>query len=185
METPAAGYSLQDAAAILGVSVNTLRKRIRDGRVRGEHVQRPQGHVWRVYLDPPASSEDPPSQEAPRRLQDPPTPATQAEAITAMIQTTIATVLGPLVAEQSALRQTVERQADEIAELREDRGRLTAENAALRAAQAQQEAQQAPPDVGSTSDTRMAVSPRLRALAPWLLAVLAIVGVVVLLLIPR
>jgi hypothetical protein len=53
----------------------------------------------------------------------------------ALIQTTITTVLGPLVSELTSSRQTIERQAEEIAGLREDRGRLTAENAALRAAQ--------------------------------------------------
>jgi len=44
-----------------------------------------------------------------------------------LIQTTIAAVLGPLVGQLDAHRQTVERQAGELANLREDRGRLTAE----------------------------------------------------------
>jgi excisionase family DNA binding protein len=48
---PATAFTLQEAAAILGVSLNTLRRRIDAGQVRAERVERPQGHVWRVYLD--------------------------------------------------------------------------------------------------------------------------------------
>src|SRR6185503_17092347 len=87
IEGPAAGYSLQDAAAVLGVSVNTLRKRIRSGQVKGERVERPQGYVWEVYLDtlqPPAPPvDDPPIQEAPSRLQQAATALLQAEAMAA------------------------------------------------------------------------------------------------------
>lgn len=56
----------------------------------------------------------------------------QAEAISTLVQTTVATVLGPLVAELAASRQTVERQADQLVGLAEQIGRLTAENANLR-----------------------------------------------------
>jgi hypothetical protein len=69
-EGAATGYSLQDAAAIVGVSVNTLRKRIRAGQVRAERVQRPQGYVWQVYLhgrhSPGQLASGPPIQEAPK-----------------------------------------------------------------------------------------------------------------------
>jgi len=44
-----------------------------------------------------------------------------------LIQTTIATVLGPLVADQAALRQTVERQTDALRELERENGRQAAE----------------------------------------------------------
>jgi hypothetical protein len=132
---PIAGYSLQEAAAMLGIGVNTLRRRIAAGQIRAEQVQRPQGHVWRVYIDGrhptghPAN--EPPmqeaTQEAPGSLPHPPTALAQAEALASLIQATLTPIIAPLVAEQAALRQTVERQADAIADLREDRGRLTAE----------------------------------------------------------
>lgn len=48
---PPTVFSLQEAATVLGVSHNTLRRRIEAGQVRAERVERPQGHVWRVYLD--------------------------------------------------------------------------------------------------------------------------------------
>jgi len=61
---PPDGYSLHDAASVLGVSLNTLRKRIANGQVRAERVQRPQGHVWRIYLDAEHPSNHPSDQNA-------------------------------------------------------------------------------------------------------------------------
>jgi hypothetical protein len=63
-------------------------------------------------------------------------------------------------------------QAEQLAELREDRGRLTAENAALLAAQAKQEAQPAPAPVAATHNTRTS---RLALLWPIVLGLAAIV----------
>lgn len=60
--------------------------------------------------------------------------APAAEAMVSLIQTTIGAVLGPLVAEQAALRQIVERQADQLVSQAGTIGRLEAENAALRVA---------------------------------------------------
>jgi hypothetical protein len=198
-DTPAAGYSLQEAATLLGIGVNTLRRRIAAGQIRAAQVERPQGYVWRVYLNgrhpPNDPTSEPPIQEATGSLPHPPTQIAPAEAMVSLIQTTIATVLGPLVAEQTALRQTVERQAEIIAELREDRGRLSerldplaAERDALRtelaaakayadALQAQQEARETP----------SAPNPDSEATPPWWLSygllaavvVIAIVGAVV------
>src|SRR5215217_7666079 len=44
-------FALREAAAALGISRNTLRRRIAAGQIRAEQVQRPQGFVWQVYLD--------------------------------------------------------------------------------------------------------------------------------------
>ena len=56
----------------------------------------------------------------------------------ALIQTTIGTILGPVVAELAASRQTVERRAERVAELKRENGRLRTENAALEARTAPQ-----------------------------------------------
>jgi hypothetical protein len=61
---PPDGYSLHDAASILGVSLNTLRKRIANGQVKAERVQRPQGHVWRVYVADEHPASHPSDQDA-------------------------------------------------------------------------------------------------------------------------
>jgi hypothetical protein len=82
-----------------------------------------------------------------------------------LIQATIGPVLGPLVAELAASRQVNERQAEQlagyaamIAELREDRGRLTAELEALKASRSPVAA----------SETAPGVRPSLRPQpAPW------------------
>jgi excisionase family DNA binding protein len=136
-DAPVAGYSLHEAAAVLGVGVNTLRRRIAAGRIRAEQVQRPQGYVWRVYLDdrhpPTQPADDPPIQEATGSLPHPPAVPAQAEAMVSLIQTTIGTVLGPLVGQLDAQRQTIERQAGELREMEREAGRLMAELAAERA----------------------------------------------------
>jgi hypothetical protein len=117
---------LQDAAAALGVSINTLRKRIRSGHVSAERVQRPQGYVWQVYLDtlqsPEPPGNDPPIQEAPSRLQQPASALIQAEAMAAYTRS----LLEPLVT-------LVEQQGATIREQAETIGTLLAENAALTA----------------------------------------------------
>jgi len=59
----------------------------------------------------------------------------QAEALTGLVQATVATVLGPLVAELAASRQTNERQAERLAAQAETIGRVTATVDALTAAQ--------------------------------------------------
>jgi len=176
-------FTLHEAAEVLGVSLNTLRRRIAAGQVEAERVRRPQGHVWQVYLHPPGTQDHRSTgtvqQDGAATVQHPPTALAQAEALTSLVQTTIGTVLGPLVAEQTALRLTVERQAEALAELREDRGRLSAEleraastivtlNTALEARTATQDAEA----------LRTLSPPRWRSLTPWLLAVLALVVVV-------
>jgi len=91
--------------------------------------------------------------------------------------------MAPLVAEVAASRQTIERQAGEISDLREERGRHTAEleraastivalgdeNAALKASQAKQDAKPAPVVPVPAIDAPVPLLARLRAQAPWLL----------------
>ncbi len=56
--------TIEDAAARLGVSVSTVRRRIRDGLLMAERVTTPQGFKYRILLpnSPPAvpSPESPP-----------------------------------------------------------------------------------------------------------------------------
>jgi len=61
-------------------------------------------------------------------------------------------VVVPLVAQIDALRQMVERQADELVTYAETIGRLTAENEALKAAQAALTALTAPEPPASTTE---------------------------------
>ena len=44
-------FTLREGAAALGISLNTLRRRIAAGEIKAEKIERPQGFVWQVYLD--------------------------------------------------------------------------------------------------------------------------------------
>jgi hypothetical protein len=167
------GYSLQEAATLLGIGINTLRRRIAAGQVHAEQVERPQGYIWRVYLDGRHPTADPTSQpanqEATGSLPHPPTVA-PAEAMVSLIQTTISTVLGPLVAELAASRQTIERQGEQIGELRATVARLEARNGTLEA-----------PTAAQASDLTMQPSPPWwRSWSVWGPAAIGVLLVVVL-----
>jgi excisionase family DNA binding protein len=115
--------SVLDAARLLGVSPTTVRRMVRAGTLEAERVERPQGYTL-VVLVPTSShaaatSSHQVATEA--RTEQPP-----AEAMVSLIRATIGAVLGPIVAEQAALRQTVERQADRVAVLERENGELRA-----------------------------------------------------------
>ena len=121
-----APITVEQAAAILGVSVTTVKRRIRAGTIRAERASRAQGAVWLVYLPAAATraaKERPPAASVAATTAV--TPTATAEAMVSLIQTTIGTVLGPLVGQLDAQRQTVERQAGRIAELEREVGTLT------------------------------------------------------------
>jgi excisionase family DNA binding protein len=104
-QVPYTYVSVAEAAELLGVSVVTIRHMIESGRLEAERVHRPQGSASLVTL---------------------PRDGTPADAMTGLIQASIGVILGPLVAELGASRQTVERQAETI-------GRQADELDALRA----------------------------------------------------
>ena len=125
--------TVAEAAAILGVSVMTVRRMIRRGQLEGERVHRPQGsaYVVKLPLDAPEGTAEATATEQPSENVSRTNGTAPAEAMVSLIQTTIGTVLGPLMAEQAALRQTVERQADQLVSQAETIGELRAENRAL------------------------------------------------------
>ncbi len=61
MDHPSEQLTIQEAAARLGVSVVTVRRRLKAGHLNGMKVETPQGYEWRVCLEAP--SEDPPPTE--------------------------------------------------------------------------------------------------------------------------
>ena len=140
-EAPAAGYTLQEAAARLGISVNTLRRKLEAGKVRGTRVERPQGYVWRVYL--PADQRDghPRSQQAGQeatqqsdsRLQQPATPTVlaQAELMGNLVAPLIQQAIAPLVEELAVTRVQLVTQAERMGRLEAEVDRLQAENLEL------------------------------------------------------
>src|SRR5688572_24298608 len=102
--------TIEQAAALLGVSASTIRRRIRAGTLQVTETRRPQGTVWLVHLPPgvrPATATDTVDTASvdttPAKVQPP------AEAIAAMIQATLTPIIAPLVGELAASRQTIER----------------------------------------------------------------------------
>jgi excisionase family DNA binding protein len=148
--------SVAEAARILRVSDSTVRRLLKAGQLEARRVQRPQGHVWLVKVPAPATdpSEDPPRQIGAADADQPP-PSTSlppAEAMVSLIQTTIATVLGPLVGQLDAQRQTIERQAGELREMERELGKFAAERAAAEARYVALEARTAPKSAESTPE---------------------------------
>jgi excisionase family DNA binding protein len=83
--------SIDEAARLLGVSQDTIRRRIRNGELKAHQETRPQGYVWRVIL--PDEELEP---EGQNHVGD--------------------TYLSSELVE--ALRNTIQRQDDAIAQLR-------------------------------------------------------------------
>jgi excisionase family DNA binding protein len=111
--TATAPVTVERAAAVLGVSASTVRRRIRDGTLRAESVSRPQGVVWLVHLPADAT--------AGVNLPPPPAGAVGTAPVTAsdaMIAYT-RSLLEPLVA-------ALERSQSRTAELERENGELTA-----------------------------------------------------------
>jgi hypothetical protein len=126
--------TIEQAAAILGVSASTIRRRIRAGALRVEEARRPQGVVWLVHL--PAGTA-PAAEPATVDTAPVTTTATAAQpagdAIAAMIQATLTPIIGPLVAELGASRQTIERQGEQLVSQAETIGTLQAQISTLAA----------------------------------------------------
>ena len=115
-QQPPAAFSLQEAAGILGISLNTLRRRIDAGQVNAEKIERPQGHIWRVYLDgvqhPPAEPRQHAEQDAASAFHGNdastlPQPAAlmQAEAMAAYTRSVLEPLVGALERSEGRARE--------------------------------------------------------------------------------
>jgi hypothetical protein len=122
---------IQEAAARLGVSVNTVRRWVKDGRLRSERIPRPQGYSVVVYMPTttaPAQGEVPaevPTQEVPDQVGG----LARAEAMASYNRQLLEPVM-----------QHVEQLTIRLEALARDNGDLAAENRALRAALAERPA---------------------------------------------
>lgn len=113
-EHPPPAFTLQEAAAALGISLNTLRRRIEAGQVRAERAERPQGHVWRVYLDGGQHAGQEAAQEAPSTMQQPPGDVLRAEAMATYTRS----LLEPLVERLAEQERIIRDQAEALGGLR-------------------------------------------------------------------
>jgi hypothetical protein len=132
MQDRSAPFTLREAAEALGISLNTLRRRIAAGDIRAEKADRPQGFVWQVYLDGSMEGATAPFQDRANGTvhQDGPGPVqaerfavpaiAQAEAMAAYTRS----LLEPLVAHVGELETTIREQAETIGALRNENDTL-------------------------------------------------------------
>lgn len=183
------GVTVAEAAGILGVSTATVRRMVKRGQLEGQRVIRPQGSAFVIMLPVDASGV---TQDATSTLHEEGVTPRGNASPGAQLAAWSETFLVPLVAALERSQETIRDQAEAIgrqsAELETVRTRLLAldeENAELRASHSPGAGQQTPSAPDPTTTAGYALSSRLRALAPWLLAVLAIGGAVALLAWPR
>jgi excisionase family DNA binding protein len=105
--------SVSEAAVRLGVSPTTVREMIRRGDLEAERMPRPQGSVYMVKLKTP---EAPTSDDAQPRSEDERARTDSLEALQRMIDFADTFL--------RAQGETIIRQAEQVAELREERGTL-------------------------------------------------------------
>jgi excisionase family DNA binding protein len=132
--------TLPEASRLLGVSESTVRRMVKAGRLEAERVLRPQGHVWMVMVPLPSTEPSAGSHQASAREGEQPSSGDA-------LATWTRSVLEPLVAELSLMRQANERQAGQLISQAETLGRQGAE---LERARAERDAA----DVSRRRDTR-------------------------------
>jgi Helix-turn-helix domain len=125
--------TIEQAAALLGLSTSTVRRRIRAGLLRVEEVRRPQGVMRLVYL--PDDVDPAVTQVSEVTGVAATAPVTGSHE--AMIAYTQA-LLDPLVAALERSQATVKEQAETIGELRATLSTLTAPESPLAASGAAQ-----------------------------------------------
>jgi excisionase family DNA binding protein len=113
--------SVKEAAARLGLSESDVRRRIKAGTLPAEQFDRPQGTYYRVIFETsvdasPAVNQLLTTSEHPSDMRQD-TPATRQD-VSPGVEAWVALV--------THLTESVERQAQTIADLREERGRLQA-----------------------------------------------------------
>jgi len=170
-----------EAARRLGLSISTVKRRVRDGTLEAEQHQRKQGTVYRVrasWNDPAATMDGPRDDPGPskdRPYSESATPFTAQAGTTHDLSAAIATAAGPLLAIISERDATIADHVLVIRELERETGRLSA---ALETAQERVTALEARTEAQPAETTMGPPLAHWRTLAPWLLAMLAIVAVV-------
>jgi excisionase family DNA binding protein len=144
--------STTEAARAFGVSEETIRRWVRDGRLDAHVIQVRRRPAYRIDLPadlsspPPRPSATEPDLGAIDHLASPPIPregrptmdisarTPSDQTIAAVIQASITPIVAPLTAAIDAYRQVNERQVEQLVVQAEQLGRLRAKMAALRAA---------------------------------------------------
>ena len=61
--------TVPEAAVTLGISLNTVRRKLKTGELPGERITTPQGYAWRVLVaDPPNTAPEEPAEQVPAEV---------------------------------------------------------------------------------------------------------------------
>jgi excisionase family DNA binding protein len=127
--------TVPEAARVLGVSVQTVRRMIRRGQIEGRRVHRPQGSAFIVTLplERPGTNDAPTTDQVLRAgaRANGPTPAPAGELMAAWSETFLGPIMARMAEQETSLR-ALERENGRLAERL---GQVTAELEALRASQ--------------------------------------------------
>lgn len=144
--------TIRDAAARLGVSADTIRRRLRAGTLTGERVSTPQGHRWVVAL--PVTLEPPPVADPGKPISVRDSAGADALEVAALRERVagLERLGAELATDRDAWRERAAQDADAARELRILLGRAQELTRALPAG-----------DVAPTDDQGTASTP----VAPW------------------
>lgn len=153
----ATAYTLHEAAQLLGVSLGRARRMIARDELRATRIQRPQGHVWQVWLEPSQHpvqpSAQPPAGTIPQNPEQPPASILaldRAEQLASVVRPLVEAAVAPLRAELADVRAVLSTRDQEL-------GAALERLRALEAAGMPQEQAQPPPDAQEGSPSRSAV----------------------------
>ena len=159
---------IPEAARVLGVSIPTVKRRLKRGELAGERERTPSGFKWLVLLplaegaeSPPPESPGPPTGESPAAPRESPVSPLVTQRAQEMAAYT-RQLLEPLHAR-------LEAQAERIGRLEEQLERATAELAESRAqlAEARTAAQSYAPAVGAPETNEGAAAQSYARRRPW------------------
>jgi hypothetical protein len=129
----ATAYSFAEACAMLGISAHTLRRRIRDGVISAERVERPQGYAWHVFLeraDVTAAGSDVTTDEPAATRQSEPAPAgnhvADGERLALALAQLVEAAVAPFRGELADVRAQLSARDQEVGQLRERNATLEA-----------------------------------------------------------
>jgi len=123
--------TVAEAAAILGISPATVRRKLKAGELTGERVIRPQGSAFVVLLPRDASAAPDDASDTRhdswRVERSNASPDSAQGAQETALAAWVVTLMAPLAEANRRQLETLERQAEQLAVLREERGRQSAE----------------------------------------------------------
>jgi excisionase family DNA binding protein len=111
-QVPYTRVTVAEAAERLGVSVVTIRRMIKSGRLEAERVHRPQGSAYLVTLPMDGTADGTPTERPAQNVSR--TQGTPADAMAAWAASVLTPILAPIAAELTASRQQLVAQAETI-----------------------------------------------------------------------